>query len=240
MSPSRLALKSIVTITCRQPSLHRLHLSSWPITPIGLLSTQKISTSTVSTGSILHLLCLIKTSTLLGTIPLLRICSAVLSPMPMPVIRRSNSVSAAGPGASTLPLYGIPQCCRFIGHRYFSKAVSSSDSRQIFTHNILAVYNQYDLDGIDIDWEYPGQIGQSGNTATPTDSANFLCFLILLRSALPPAARITAATQSMPFAGPDGNPMTDVSAFAGVLDWILLMNYDVWGCTYLLIPSYIQ
>lgn len=134
------------------------------------------------------------------------------------------------------------QCSRFIArsHRYFSKAVSSSDSRQMFTHNILAVYNEYGVDGIDIDWEYPGQIGQSGNTVTPSDSANFLCFLMLLKSTLPPGARITAATQSQPFAGPDGNPMSDVSAFAGVLDWILLMNYDVWGCTYLLIPSYMQ
>ncbi len=24
--------------------------------------------------------------------------------------------------------------------------------------------------------------------------------------------------------------MTDVSGFAQVLDWVLLMNYDIWGC----------
>ena len=114
--------------------------------------------------------------------------------------------------------------------RYFSQAVSTSDTRQTFTDNILAVYNEYEVDGIDIDWEYPGQIGESGNVATPDDTANFLSFLTLLKSTLPPGARITAATQSQPFAGPDGNPMDDMSAFAGVLDWILLMNYDVWGC----------
>ena len=73
-------------------------------------------------------------------------------------------------------------------------------------------------------------MGESGNLVTPADTANFLSFLNLLKSTLPPGARITAATQSQPFAGPDGNPTSDVSAFAAVLDWILLMNYDVWGC----------
>ena len=108
--------------------------------------------------------------------------------------------------------------------------MSTSDTRQTFADNILAVYNEYNVDGIDIDLEYPGQIGASGNFATPDDTVNFLGFLVLLKSVLPPGARITAATQSTPFAGPDGDPMSDVSAFADVLDWILLMNYDVWGC----------
>jgi len=98
--------------------------------------------------------------------------------------------------------------------------------------NILAVYNEFNIDGIDIDWEYPGQTGESGNLVAPDDTTNFLMFLKLLKLTLPSDARITAATQSQPFAGPDGNPMSDVSAFAEVLDWILLMNYDVWGCKY--------
>ena len=29
--------------------------------------------------------------------------------------------------------------------------------------------------------------------------------------------------------GPDGNRLTDVSGFAETLDWIAIMNYDVWG-----------
>jgi len=115
-------------------------------------------------------------------------------------------------------------------HSHFSQAVSTDQSRKIFAANILTVYNQYNVDGIDIDWEYPGQAGASGSKATPADSANFLNFLQLLKATLPDGARITAATQSVTFAGPDGNPMDDVSAFARVLDWILLMNYDVWGC----------
>lgn len=113
-----------------------------------------------------------------------------------------------------------------------SQAVSTTGTRETFVTNILTVYNQYNIDGIDIDWEYPGQVGASGNTATPSDSANFLAFLQLLKVALPPHARITAAVQSEVFAGSDGNPMDDVSAFKEVLDWVLIMNYDVWGCRF--------
>lgn len=67
---------------------------------------------------------------------------------------------------------------------------------------------------------------------TGQDSANFLFFLQELRAALPQGALITAATQVWPFADENGNPMGDVSAFAKVLDWILIMNYDIWGCEF--------
>ena len=85
-----------------------------------------------------------------------------------------------------------------------------------------------------------GRRGASGDTAAPADSAKFLSFLQLLKKTLPGGARITAATQSVTFAGPDGNPMDDVSAFAQVLDWILLMNYDVWGCGFFFFPPYLH
>ncbi|EJD01206.1 glycoside hydrolase [Fomitiporia mediterranea MF3/22] len=113
--------------------------------------------------------------------------------------------------------------------KYFSTACADSDSRSTLVNNIVDVYNQYNLDGIDIDWEYPGQQGNGGNEVSPDDSANFLKMLKLLRSNLPDGARITAAVQDVPFAGPDGNPMDDVSEFASVLDWVNIMNYDVFS-----------
>ncbi|THG97608.1 hypothetical protein EW026_g4420 [Hermanssonia centrifuga] len=113
--------------------------------------------------------------------------------------------------------------------RYFSPAVSNAQNMQTFATNILATYNQFNLDGIDIDWEYPGQPGNDGNIVNANDTANYLAFLQLLRNTLPPTAKITAATMTIPWADPQGNPMTDVSGFAQVLDWILLMNYDTWG-----------
>lgn len=91
-------------------------------------------------------------------------------------------------------------------------------------------YNAFDLDGIDIDWEYPGRQGAPGNKWHPNDAKNFLSFLRLLRSVLPPAARISAAVDTTTFIGNNGKPMTNVSEFSNTLDWVLIMNYDVWGC----------
>ena len=117
----------------------------------------------------------------------------------------------------------------FLLHRYFSTASSTSANRQKLANNILDLYNQFQLDGIDIDWEYPGQPGSDGNEIDASDTTNFLEFLRLLRTALPANAVITAAAQTVPFAGSDGQSLSDVRAFADVLDWVLLMNYDVWG-----------
>ncbi|KAH9482401.1 Chitinase A1 [Psilocybe cubensis] len=115
------------------------------------------------------------------------------------------------------------------GSKHFSSAVATPDSRVLFAQNILAVYLQYSLDGIEIDWEYPGQAGSPGNKFHPDDTANFLLFLNILRTVLPPVARITAAVEPTPFVDAAGRPLTDVEEFSKVLDWVLIMNYDIWG-----------
>ncbi|KAI0750764.1 glycoside hydrolase [Daedaleopsis nitida] len=115
------------------------------------------------------------------------------------------------------------------GSKYFSSAVADAQGRTALADSMLALYNQHGLDGIDIDWEYPSQAGAAGNEVRPDDSAHFLEFLRTLRATLPPNATITAATQTVPFADADGRPMQDVSGFARVLDWVLVMNYDTWG-----------
>ncbi|CEL63740.1 Chitotriosidase-1 OS=Homo sapiens GN=CHIT1 PE=1 SV=1 [Rhizoctonia solani AG-1 IB] len=117
------------------------------------------------------------------------------------------------------------------GSRYFSSAVSTDANRRELVNNTIQMYKKFNLDGIDLDWEYPGVQGAGNNQVSPQDSARFLTFLQLLRSQLPESAKLTAATQVTPFAGPDGRPLANVSEFAKVLDWILIMNYDIWGAS---------
>ncbi|CUA69068.1 Chitinase 4 [Candida albicans SC5314] [Rhizoctonia solani] len=117
------------------------------------------------------------------------------------------------------------------GSRYFSDAVSNDVNRHELVRNVIQMYRKFNLDGVDVDWEYPGVQGAGNNQVSPQDSAHFLTFLQLLRSQLPKPAKLTAATQVTPFAGPDGRPLKDVSEFAKVLDWILIMNYDIWGAS---------
>jgi chitinase len=108
--------------------------------------------------------------------------------------------------------------------------VANPASRLIFANNILATFNHYNLDGIDIDWEYPGQPGHPDNIVDPAhDTVNYLAFLQLLRTVLPADAKISAAALSQPWAGSNGRPLADMGEFAAVLDWVLVMNYDVWG-----------
>lgn len=115
------------------------------------------------------------------------------------------------------------------GSVYFSPAVATARNRQVLAQAILAMYQKFNLDGIDLDWEYPGVKGADNNIVTSDDSANYLIFLRLLRKTLPPTAILSAATQVWPFAGPTGAPLSDVSEFAKLLDWVMIMNYDIWG-----------
>ncbi|KAJ7084565.1 chitinase [Mycena belliarum] len=113
------------------------------------------------------------------------------------------------------------------GSRYFSTAVAEA-SRTQFVQAVLGLVTKYGLDGIDFDWEYPGQQGIGCNTVADDDSANFLAFLQQLRQENSTLV-LTAAVGTNPFVGADKQPMTDVSAFAKVLDQIELMVYDAWG-----------
>ncbi|TFY66251.1 hypothetical protein EVG20_g4839 [Dentipellis fragilis] len=142
------------------------------------------------------------------------------------------------------------------GSLYFSTAVATADNRTAFAQAVMGVVKQYDLDGIEFDWEYPGKQGIGCNAMSASDSANFLSFLQELRQQDgADALQLSAAVSVTPFVGADGTPMTDVSEFAKVLDhigmssrppacenrrshFLLLlpgssrvevMNYDIWG-----------
>ena len=143
-------------------------------------------------------------------------------------------LSIGGWTGSQLRIFSLSSTCRALFnpfYRHFSAAVATEGNRKKFASNILDAYHRFSLDGIDIDWEYPGQQGNPGNGVSSSDAENFLLFLQLLRGVLPPSAKITAATQTVPFSGSNGRPLQDASGFAQVLDWVVLMNYDVWGCT---------
>lgn len=77
-------------------------------------------------------------------------------------------------------------------------------------------------------WERPGAAGIGCNVNSPNDTSNFLEFLTELRKALP-YKTISTTTSIVPFLSADLTPLTDVSGFAKVLDYITVLNYDVWG-----------
>lgn len=114
--------------------------------------------------------------------------------------------------------------------RHFSAAVSTDGNRATFVNNIKSTMTEFAVDGVDLDWEYPGQTSGGTESFSPDDTVNFLAFLQLLRSTLSAGTRITAATQTATFVDEHGEPLKDVSEFAKVLDAITVMAYDTWGC----------
>jgi chitinase len=62
----------------------------------------------------------------------------------------------------------------------FSDVCLTGASRAIFIQSVMDFLNRYDLDGLDIDWEYPGMEGV-GNTFRSEDGRNFTLLLKELR-----------------------------------------------------------
>ncbi|KAH9448686.1 hypothetical protein MJO29_014913 [Puccinia striiformis f. sp. tritici] len=117
------------------------------------------------------------------------------------------------------------------GSKFFSVAVKSESARETFVNNLYQLVLTHNLDGIDIDWEYPGQAQIQDNIASSTDSAALLVFFQLLRAKLGAQKIISAAVTDYTFLNAQGGRMTNVEDFGKVLDYILIMNYDVWGAT---------
>jgi len=69
-------------------------------------------------------------------------------------------------------------------------------------------------------WEEPGKQGIGCNIVSPNDTANLLSFLQTLRHMSGPNLIISAAVLVTPFVGPDGKPLTNLTGFEQVLDYI--------------------
>ncbi|KAK9762631.1 hypothetical protein K7432_011449 [Basidiobolus ranarum] len=131
------------------------------------------------------------------------------------------------------------------GSQTFSLVARDAALRQKFINNALVFVRKntkaagetpdgWDLDGIDIDWEYPARDGAICNVKDASDTANYLTLLKELRAALDkefPSEHklITAAVRVQPFDGPYGGPLNDVSQFIPYFDFINVMAYDING-----------
>ncbi len=109
----------------------------------------------------------------------------------------------------------------------FSDAVLTNNSRQIFANSAINFMLKYQIDGIDLDWEYPGQIGDN-NVFRPVDKENFTLILKILRKKIDSVATknqsylltiATGANQSYL----DHTNMKDAQKY---LDFINIMTYD--------------
>jgi len=114
----------------------------------------------------------------------------------------------------------------------FSDAVLTDTSRQRFVASAVDIISKYNLDGIDIDWEYPSIPGLEGNVYRPEDKENFVLLFKEMRRQTDSLSLqthkhyflTTAAGAFKSFA--DHN---DIGGAAQYMDYVNLMTYDYSG-----------
>lgn len=96
----------------------------------------------------------------------------------------------------------------------FEQLASSAETRRVFVDGLRAFVEEYQLDGVDMDWEYPGPEEQSAQ--------NFVSLMAELRDALKPQAKLLTA--AVVAGGPNGAGIRP-EIFA-LVDFINVMAYD--------------
>ena len=101
----------------------------------------------------------------------------------------------------------------------FSEMAASPQRRAAFARSCRGTVAHYGLDGIDIDWEYPG-INAAGISSSPKDTAHFTLLMRDLRTALGNNCLLTLAS-----ANNAGH--VDFAAVAPLVDFVNIMAYDM-------------
>jgi chitinase len=113
----------------------------------------------------------------------------------------------------------------------FSDAVLTDTSTKAFASSAVDIVAKYDLDGVDIDWEYPGMIGDS-NKFRPEDKEHYTLLFKDLRESLDSLKKITRKKYFLTTAvGGDKDYIehTEMDKVQGYTDYINVMAYDYAG-----------
>jgi len=119
---------------------------------------------------------------------------------------------------------------------FFSKLAASSTSRQKFIASANSWINQYKVDGIDIDWEYPGSPARTDPVeiscyqfdtvedagGSSADKTNIVDFLKDLKTGLPSGKLLTFAAQ----AGKSNEGAENLAQTTQYVDMWHVMSYD--------------
>lgn len=110
----------------------------------------------------------------------------------------------------------------------FSAIAASDDNRLRFAQDCLAFCQQWGIDGIDLDWEFPG-LSWSGAACNPAiDTQNHVLLMKQLRETLGTRYLLTFAgyvKDKQPTAG--GYRYIDIAAVEPYVNFVNLMTYDM-------------
>ncbi|WP_276088197.1 glycoside hydrolase family 18 protein [Pedobacter sp. JY14-1] len=110
------------------------------------------------------------------------------------------------------------------GSGRFSEMSAAENSRKQFAEDCNRVVKEFELDGIDIDWEYPTS-NAAKISASPDDTQHYTLLMQELRKALGKRKLLTLASVA------DGKYI-DFKAIVPVIDFVNIMTYDMGNPSY--------
>ena len=105
------------------------------------------------------------------------------------------------------------------GRGGFSEMASCEDLRRAFVADCKRVVDQFDLAGIDMDWEYPTN-SEAGIASSPDDIENFTALMREIR-------QILGSDKLLTFASSSSARYVDFEAVLPYVDFINIMTYDM-------------
>ena len=105
------------------------------------------------------------------------------------------------------------------GSGRFSEMAATDANRKAFAKDCLRVVEEFGLDSIDIDWEYPTS-DAAGISASPEDTDNFTLLMKELRKALPAGKLLTMASVATA-------EYVNFKEVIQYLDFVNIMTYDM-------------
>jgi len=105
------------------------------------------------------------------------------------------------------------------GSGRFSEMAATAENRSVFANDCQRIVKTFDLDGIDLDWEYPSS-SESGISSSPDDIDNFTLLMQNIRKAIGRKKLLTLATIA------DGKYI-DFKGIDPYIDFVNVMMYDV-------------
>lgn len=111
------------------------------------------------------------------------------------------------------------------GSGRFSEMAADSLKRLSFAADCRRVIDEYGLDGIDIDWEYPTS-NAAGISSSPDDTANFTKLMRDIKGAIGADKQLTLATV-------DNAKFIDFHAILPYITFVNTMSYDMGNPPYL-------
>ena len=113
----------------------------------------------------------------------------------------------------------------------FSEACATASGRQLLCNSILALMDEYNFVGVDIDWEYPG-VSAGSIASSDGDVENWYSLLALLRAGLDEREQLHGREYILSVAlgaGEDQIASVDGARLSELVDQAVVMAYDLRG-----------